>query len=213
MKKSPPLSKRVKSFLTIFLLLTLSFIFSCNNDKKAEQSETMKEEFKDTVSSNKVATNDTDTFNCREFSILKLEKDSLIKLFPNGNAQKLLIEFSMMDTLNSTITAIAYSAQRGTGVVVEGPTDLNPANDQTWDTSGKLILGNNELTLPQIKKLIGGNVSSNAKDLYFYPRIKNNMIYYYVSTELTTQKDKKNVILILPPGGDDTKPSPPSPPY
>ena len=202
--------KKKRSALQGLILCFLLFLIiqSCNDEKKTDKKETQS------------AANLTDTvakegapLTAGPFAVLKLEKQKLLNLFAEGSVKKLLIQFSQDNTPGGNILGIAYGAKT-TNVFMTGPADLIQATTETWDTTGTKILGNNELSESKIKKIIGGPIAQNAKDLYFYPKKNgNNHIYYVVSTQLMAfTKMDETITITYPTTSEDTNPSPPDPP-
>src|SRR5258705_8750817 len=150
-KKQPFFQKNEGSFLTaLFLFISIISIQSCNNDKKKEGEE------------KKELANPGEGAGAQRvsgpFAIVKLDKQDLLALFAPAGTEKLLIQFSDPNTSTSIMQAVAYGAKPN-DVTTIGPKDLLRSSSRSWDTTGVKILGNNELSEKQIKKLIGGKIN------------------------------------------------------
>lgn len=191
-----------------WMLLSFIIVQSCNNDKTAEGKI-------DSLSSDTApnAQQQPAALAAGPFTILKIDSADLVTLFSNNNVKKLLIQFLDSNVANSKITGIAYGA-KGNNDTLNGWRMMQPASVETWDTTGIKILGNNQLTERQIKRLLGGNVNTHARTLYFYPKkSSDNHIYFIVSRQLTSFTKAGDVSRITyPADGESTKPSPPAPP-
>lgn len=203
--------------LLALTVLCVSFLFACKDEKKKEKTVDQASN-----SSSSIAAPADTPINpsgqpaaaaipqtAGPYSVLKLDRQALKDLFV-GSTQKLLIQFSDQGT--NRMQAVAFAAKKN-NVYENVLKNLTPASNASWDTTGVKILGNNELTEKQIKKLIGGAIKDNAKDLYFYP-IKDamNQMYFIVSTTLMDFKTPGKDIMLGYPDGESTKPSPPAPP-
>ncbi|HEX7903544.1 MAG TPA: hypothetical protein VF487_06670 [Chitinophagaceae bacterium] len=202
--------KKKRSTLQGFILCFSLFLIiqSCNDEKTTD-----KKEAQSAANLTDTAIKESTPLTAGPFAVLKLEKQKLLELFAEGQVKKLLIQFSQDNTPGGNILGIAYGA-KPTNVFLTGPKDLVQATSETWDTTGKKILGNNELSESKIKKIIGGPIAQNAQDLYFYPKKNaNNHIYYVVSTQLIAFTKMEDITTITyPPTSEDTNPSPPDPP-
>ncbi len=197
--------KTLAFLTTLGLFLTLMTHQSCNDKKDDGQEKKTDPIVKDAGDPAAAAATQG------PYAVLKIEKQQLVDAFSNP-AQKILIQFSDANTATSSINAIIYGAKKD-NKKTSGPFTLLPANGTVLNTTGMVNLGNNELTIKQVKDLlnINGQITlGNAQVLYFYPKKDaDNYIRYYVSTVLLEEVQAQ---INYPAVGVDTKPSPPADP-
>lgn len=200
------------------LFVLIACMLSCNN--KPGETTKIENAQKDTGTNATVKTHPA--FSAGSFVVLKLDKQQLINLFDKSNKKdpkKLLIQFSGSITDNY-IKATAFNASNKNNNYEQVQEEMSAALANVWSLPGVNILGNNELRIGLIKKLLGikkGDPinNSNSKDLYFYPqRDETNHIYFVVSPDLIPFSGTDAILntKLLPGGFQNTNPSPPKPP-
>ncbi len=141
------------------------------------------------------------------FYHLSMDSATIWNIFKDPNSKKILLQF--VDSNNTAFSLIAYGAQKmKTNHTTTSALSLKIEPDAPWDTNGKKILGNLELTKKEIKMALGGSgalKASDCKRLYFSPYM-DQLYPYYVLYHISTIKSDKGF------AGTETKPSPPAPP-
>ena len=208
------MSTQNKVCTLVVCILLLPGMFSCDNSKEASDSQT-KDDTSTAKNPGKSGSKEAVTFSYGDFSILKLSKDDLVKLFEKPNTQKVLLQFVDDNTAGNDIP----NGLMGTGATKANVTTSDSVKliEVTGTTAanfpGIKYMGNLELSQKDINKILGrpGNSpirDSTAKDLYFEPVLSPtypNYVVYYVGL---TYPIASNLKLEAPP----TNPSPPAAP-
>ncbi len=204
--------KTLRNLLQPVLFISLLvYLISCGSKKDEDEDKKTPGDDKNTTinSSGNKESQDVKaaTLGAGGFYYLKLDSATIWDIFKISDSKKILLQF--VDSNNTSISLIAYGAQKKINYITIGPIGLKIESDTPWDTTGVKILGNLEVSKKEIKNALGVTGSlkaSDCKDLYFSP----TMDVLYPNYVLYNVSKVKGVAGFL--AGAGTKPSPPAPP-
>lgn len=202
MKKKKTFLTSRNSLLSLFII-SISLLLSCNNNKGPDKTN----DNADTLTHKKDSSAQT-VSSANSFCTLKLDSASLATLLSDNNAKKILVQFIDSNSTSSCLNMIAYGAKKD-DTKTSGPIGLVALSNPPTTFNGTVILGDQELTLKNIKTVLGlgggsGHINpAKLKDLQFVPlKDGSNHVYYSVTVLGMTEAS----------GSALTNPSPPAPP-
>lgn len=210
MHKQPLHHKKIAQNLFLFsIFFILLLATGCNNDNDDKNWE--REKIKEPVDHGTLRTDSsTSALTGYAFYTLQLDSQKLVELFGGNDDKKVTkLIFQVIDSNNAGngLGLIAYGSKNN-GEKVTGPIGFTVLSNSPTTITGPVILGDQELTLGEIRKILSlkgkGKLKPELfKTLRFVPlKDGNNHLFYTVIQFGVTSFDGSGV----------TNPSPPATP-